>query len=130
LRRSDGGPDAAFSLEPAEFKAMVDSVRVAEKAFGRVNYEVTEKEKASRVFRRSLFVVSDLKQGDVLTQENVRSIRPGYGLAPKFLDSVLGRRVNRDLAKGTPLKWEVLNADPCPVVAGVTRRRHRGSDRP
>lgn len=106
LRRSDGGPDAAFSLEPAEFKAMVDAVRVGEKALGRVNYEVTEKEAASRVFRRSLFVVEDMKAGDVFTDKNVRSIRPGYGLPPKHLADVLGRRATRDIARGTPLQWE------------------------
>ncbi len=108
LCRSDGGPDAAFSLEPAEFKAMVDAVRVAEKALGRVNYEVTEKEAASRVFRRSLFVVKDVKVGEIFTGENVRSIRPGYGLAPKHLELVIGRQAARDLASGTPLAWDHL----------------------
>jgi N-acetylneuraminate synthase len=108
LRRSDGGPDAAFSLEPAEFKAMVDAVRVAEKALGRVNYEVTEKEAASRVFRRSLFVVKDVKAGEAFTKENVRSIRPGNGLPPKCLSEVLGRHAARDVARGTPLNWELV----------------------
>ena len=106
LRRSDGGPDAAFSLEPAEFKAMVEAVRVAEKALGRVNYEVTEKEAASRVFRRSLFVVEDIKAGEIFTNKNVRSIRPSHGLAPKHLPNVLGRRATQDLVRGTPLSWK------------------------
>jgi pseudaminic acid synthase len=105
LRRSDGGPDAAFSLEPAEFSAMVDAVRVAEKALGRVNYDVTEKEAASRVFRRSLFVVEDVKAGKPFTTKNVRSIRPGNGLCPCFLNQVLSARAAMDLPRGTPLEF-------------------------
>ena len=103
LRRSDGGPDAAFSLEPAEFRAMVDAVRVAEKALGKVNYEMSEKEQASRVFRRSLFVVKDMKAGEEFTLENVRSIRPGHGMPVKELDRVLGRKANTNLERGMPL---------------------------
>ncbi len=106
LYRSEGGPDAAFSLEPAEFKAMVSAVRAAEKALGRVNYEVTEKEAASRVFRRSLFVVEDVKAGEVFTSKNVRSIRPGHGMPPKYLSNVIGRQASQDLARGTPLSWK------------------------
>ena len=108
LRRSDGGPDAAFSLEPVEFKAMVDAVRVAEKALGRVNYETTEKEAASRVFRRSLFVVKGVKAGEPFTGGNVRSIRPGHGMAPKHLGEVIGRRANRDIVPGTPLSRDLM----------------------
>lgn len=103
LRRSDGGPDGAFSLEPAEFRAMVDAVRVAEKALGKVNYEVSEKELASRVFRRSLFVVKDMKAGEEYTRNNVRSIRPGHGLPVKELDRILGRKATGNLDRGTPL---------------------------
>jgi len=103
LRRADGGPDAAFSLEPQEFAEMVRAVRVAERALGKVNYEATEKEKASRVFRRSLYVVKDMKQGDEFTEDNVRSIRPGYGLPVKELDRVLGRKAAGNLERGTPL---------------------------
>jgi len=106
LHRADGGPDAAFSLEPAEFKAMVDAVRVTEKALGRVNYEVTQKEAASRVFRRSLFVVEDVKAGEIFTNKNIRSIRPGHGLPPKYLSNVIGRQAAQDLVKGTPLSWK------------------------
>jgi N-acetylneuraminate synthase len=123
LRRSDGGPDAAFSLEPAEFKAMVDAIRIAEKALGRVNYEVTEKEKASRVFRRSLFVVKDMKAGEVFTKESVRSIRPGYGLAPRYLDQVIGLVASRDIERGTPLSWDLVSATGhTPVIAAANQR--------
>lgn len=105
LSRAVPGPDSAFSLEPHEFKAMVDAIRVAEKALGTVNYAVTEKEAASRVFRRSLFVVKDMKAGDVFTEKNIRSIRPGYGLTTKYIDAILGKKAKRDIAEGTPLAW-------------------------
>lgn len=105
VSRSSGGPDAAFSLEPEEFNAMVDAVRVAEKALGRVTYEVTEKELASRVFRRSLFVVENMKAGDAFTDKNMRAIRPGYGLSPKYYEYIIGRFAARDIIAGTPLDW-------------------------
>lgn len=108
LSRDVPGPDSAFSLEPAEFRTMVDAIREAEKALGTVSYDLTEKQKASRVFRRSLYAVRDIAAGETLTKENVRSIRPGYGLAPKHYDEVLGRKAVRDLAKGTPLSWDLL----------------------
>jgi len=104
--RSLGGPDAAFSLEPDEFKEMVKSVREVEKALGEVSYELTEKMKKSREFSRSLFVVKDIKAGEIFTDENVRSIRPGYGLPPKYLNDILGKRATIDIKKGTPSKWE------------------------
>ena len=106
LSRSIPGPDSAFSLEPHEFKAMVEAVRTTEKALGRVSYEVTAKEKASRAFRRSLFVVQEVKAGDMFTEMNVRSIRPGYGLPPKYLSEVLGQRAACDILRGTPLAWQ------------------------
>jgi N-acetylneuraminate synthase len=109
LSRADGGPDSTFSMEPEEFRAMVDAVRTTEKALGRVSYDVTEREKASRAFRRSLFVAKDIKAGEAFTEENVRSIRPGHGLAPKFLESVLGRKAARNAARGTPLSWELIS---------------------
>jgi len=112
LSRSEPGPDSAFSLEPEEFAAMVAAVREAEQALGRVSYEPTGKEKASRVFRRSLFVVRDVKAGETFTSENVRSIRPGQGLAPKHLNLVLGRRAARDIARGTPLTFNLIG-EPC-----------------
>lgn len=108
LDRSLGGPDAAFSLEPEEFKAMVKSVREVEKALGEVSYDLTEKMKKSREFSRSLFVVKDMKAGEVFTEENIRSIRPGYGLPPKYLKEVIGKKVSKDLNRGTPLKWQMI----------------------
>jgi len=108
LSRSNPGPDSAFSLEPGEFKAMVDAIRTAEEALGEVSYKVSEQEAKSRVFRRSLFVVKDTKVGDTFTEENVRSIRPGYGLHPRCLGEVMGARAARNIARGTPLTWDMI----------------------
>ncbi|MFC1884989.1 pseudaminic acid synthase [Thermodesulfobacteriota bacterium] len=108
ISRKDPGPDSTFSLEPEEFKNMVEGVRQAEEALGTISYEQTEKEKESSVFRRSLFVVKDIKRGESLTEENVRAIRPGYGLLPKYLDKVLGCRAACDIKRGTPIKWDQL----------------------
>lgn len=107
LRRADGGPDSAFSLEPEEFSAMVGAVRTAERALGRVHYGVSDEEAASRVFRRSLFAVEDVKAGEPFTAANVRSIRPGHGLHPRHLDDILTRRAARDIARGTPIDWSL-----------------------
>lgn len=108
LARADGGPDAEFSMEPHEFKDMVQAIRIAEKALGRINYEFTEHEAASRVYRRSLFVVKNVKAGETFTPENVRSIRPGHGLAPKYTDEVIGRQAACDITAGTPLRRDLL----------------------
>jgi pseudaminic acid synthase len=108
LSRDTPGPDSAFSLEPDEFRAMVDAIRDTEKALGRVTYEVSAREKASRVFRRSLFIVQDVKKGATFTSENVRSIRPANGLPPKYLPDVLGKKAHRGLKRGTPLMWEMV----------------------
>ncbi len=108
LDRKLGGPDAAFSLEPEEFKAMVKSVREVGKALGEVSYDLTEKMKKTRELSRSLFVVKDMKAGDIFTEENICSIRPGYGLPPKYLKEILGKRANQDIKKGIPLTWELL----------------------
>lgn len=105
LSRSMPGPDSAFSLEPHEFKAMVEAIRVTEKALGEVHYGVSEREAKSRVFRRSLFVVKDVKAGEEFTAENVRSIRPGYGLHTRHFPEVMGRHASQDIRKGTPLSW-------------------------
>lgn len=109
LSRADGGPDSVFSLEPHEFKSMVEAVRIAEKALGIVHYGVSEDEAKSRVFRRSLFVVQNVRIGEVLTEQNVRSIRPGYGLPPKYLKDVLGRKAAQNINRGTPLEWKFLS---------------------
>ena len=103
-----GGPDAAFSLEPYEFSAMVTSVREAETALGKVSYDLTEKTIKSREFSRSLFVVNDIKSGEVFSEENVRSVRPGHGLAPVFINDVIDRKAVCDIKKGTPLTWEFV----------------------
>ena len=108
LSRSTPGPDSAFSLEPHEFKQMVDAIRVAEKALGHVKYGLTEAEQLNRRSRRSLFVVQDVKAGERLTPDNVRSIRPGYGLPPKHYEEVIGRLAARDMQRGTPLQWDAI----------------------
>jgi N-acetylneuraminate synthase len=108
LSRTTPGPDSAFSLEPHEFKAMIEAVRITEKALGKVHYGVSKREEKSRVFRRSLFVVADIKKGEVFTDKNVRSIRPAKGLHTRYLSNIIGRRAATDIAKGTPLAWELV----------------------
>ncbi|MDD1664204.1 MAG: pseudaminic acid synthase [Methanomicrobiales archaeon] len=108
LSRASRGPDSKFSTEPQEFRAMVNAVREAEQALGTVSYTITEHEAANRAFRRSLFVVEDMRKGQAVTRQNVRSIRPGNGLPPKFLPQVLGMRVSRDVKRGEPLNWSLL----------------------
>jgi pseudaminic acid synthase len=108
LSRSLKGPDSAFSLEPAEFKAMVDAVRVAEKSLGEIHFGLTESERSSRVFRRSLFVVQAVRQGETFNAENVRSIRPGHGLHTRHLPQIVGKRASRDIERGTPLSWDLV----------------------
>lgn len=108
LSRDDGGVDAEFSLEPAEFASLVIETERAWQALGRISCGPTANEMASLKFRRSLYVVQDLQAGDVLTAENVRRIRPGFGLPPKYYAALLGRRVARDVKRGTPLTWQLL----------------------
>ena len=108
LRRADGGPDGAFSLEPHEFRAMVEAVRTAEKALGAVSFSSGAHEAVSRRFRRSLFVVEDVKQGELFTAQNVRSIRPADGMHPRHLGEVLGKRAACDVERGTPLSWTLI----------------------
>jgi pseudaminic acid synthase len=108
LQRADGGVDSTFSMEPEEMKALVNETENAWQALGKISYGPTEKEKVSLVFRRSLYVVEDMKAWDVITEKNVRSIRPGYGLPPKYIDVVVGKKVNRDVKRGTGLSWEML----------------------
>jgi len=109
LSRDDAGPDAGFSMEPAEFAKMVESVRMTEKALGKVSYQITDKEKASRVFRRSLFAVKNIKAGEYISLENVRSIRPGNGLSPKYFEQILGKKAKSDIEKGSPLSKEMFD---------------------
>ena len=104
LDRNMGGPDSEFSMEPHEFKQMVDSIRNIEKALGHVSYELSEKMKSNREFSRSLFVVKDIKKGEIVTEDNVRSIRPGFGLHPKYLKKIVGKRVKKDLYVGDPFE--------------------------
>jgi len=111
LDRSFGGPDAPFSLEPAEFKEMVRAIREIEISLGSISYSLTEKMKQGRELSRSLFVIKDMRKGDLISEENVKSIRPSYGLHPRFLNSILGRRVTEDVKKGTPLCWELIEEE-------------------
>ena len=108
LSRADGGPDAEFSMEPAEFKQMVDEIRIVEKALGKVTYELTEQQVRSREDGRSLFVVKDVKAGEEFSEENVRSIRPNFGLHTMYYDVVIGKKAKADIAKGTPLAWNLI----------------------
>jgi N-acetylneuraminate synthase len=111
LRRADRGEDAEFSLEPEELTAMISGCRTAWTALGRVNYELEASEKGNKIFRRSLYAVKDIPAGAQLTAENVRSIRPGFGLPPKHLPDILGRRAGRSIARGTPINWSLLEPE-------------------
>jgi pseudaminic acid synthase len=108
LCRNDGGIDDSFSMEPGEFKDMVRSIRIIERSIGRISYGPTRSEKIGVKNRRSLFIVNDIKKGDLISNKNVRSIRPGHGLKPKHIDKVIGKRARKDLLKGTPLQWELI----------------------
>jgi len=111
LRRADGGPDSAFSLEPEELSELVGDCRTAWTALGEISYALETSEKGNKIFRRSLYAVKDIPAGALLTAENVRSIRPGYGLPPKHLPEVLGRRASRAIPRGTPLSWSLLEPE-------------------
>lgn len=102
LDRSIGGPDASFSMTPDEFKTMVETVREVEKSLGTVSYEMTDKKQKNREFCRSLFVAKDVKAGDIVTKENVRSVRPGFGMAPKYLENYIGKSFAKDVKAGQP----------------------------
>jgi len=110
ISRSEPGPDSAFSMEPDEFRALVEGIRVTEKALGKINYEVSEREKVSRSHRRSLFVSADIPAGEKLTPENVRSVRPADGMHTRHLNEILGRTATRALKKGTPLQWDMIGS--------------------
>jgi pseudaminic acid synthase len=111
LDRDMGGPDSSFSMEPDEFKLMVQRIREIESALGKVDYEMSEKKLKSRQFARSLFVVNDISEGEVFTNQNIRSIRPGFGLPPKFYDEILGKKAKKPLKRGTPLDWNHVELD-------------------
>ena len=108
LDRSIENPDSTFSMNPMEFKQMVHDIRQAERAIGSVKYGPSEQEKNNLQFRRSIFCVKDIQEGEKLTEENIRIIRPGYGLAPKFYKDVLGQTALEDIQKGTPLAFEMI----------------------
>jgi pseudaminic acid synthase len=108
LDKSIGGPDASFSMDEDEFTQMVIAVRLAEKSFGHIDYNLTEKQEQGRDFSRSLYVVEDVKEGELVTEKNVRSIRPGFGLHPKYLNKVLNKKFNGNFEKGTRLKFSYL----------------------
>jgi len=108
LSRKFKTPDSFFSLEPQELKELVDNIRIVEKSLGRVYYGFTKEERQNRVFRRSLFIVKDIKKGEYFTEENIRSIRPGFGLYPKYLKSIVGKKAKKYIKKGTPLKKELI----------------------
>lgn len=135
LSRSLSTPDSAFSLEPHEFKALVQAVREVEQALGSVHYGPTQPEMESRALRRSLYVVQDVRAGEPFSRENVRSVRPGFGLHPRHLDEVLGRVAARDIARGTPLTWALvggralLKAGSCAGTEGSCAGQEGGSER-
>lgn len=109
LRRADGGPDSAFSMEPEEFKKMVDEIRILEKALGSSEYVLTDTQKLEHEGSRSLFVVKDIAPGEILTPDNIRSIRPGNGLHTMYYEEILGKKAKGFLKKGTPLAWELID---------------------
>ena len=114
LSRADGGPDSGFSLEPSEFAEMVAAVRRAEQALGSVRYEPAQSEMVARQYRRSLFVVEDVRAGELFNDRNVRSIRPGHGLHTRYFQEVIGRVASRDIRRGTPLSWDLLDGGQPP----------------
>jgi len=108
LDRSEGGVDAAFSLEPDELKLLVEESKRGWESLGKISYGITKEETKSKVFRRSIYIIKDMKAGEPFTYENIRVIRPGMGLEPKYFDIVIGKRCNVDLKRGTPLKWDYI----------------------
>jgi N-acetylneuraminate synthase len=115
LSRNQSGPDSSFSLEPREFKMMTDSVRVAENALGSVRYGPSDSDLGSRVYRRSLFAVKDIAKNEPFNAQNVRSIRPGFGLPPADIDRLFTYRAARKIERGTPLNWDMVDLDETPA---------------
>ena len=108
LSRADGGIDSAFSLEPAELKSLVDECQRAYASLGRVNYDITSGEEKSMIFKRSIFLVNDLKKGEMINEKDIRVLRPGIGLSPRFYDLVVGKALKQDVKAGTPLSLEMI----------------------
>ena len=108
IDRAVGGPDSSFSMNENEFSEMVKSIREAEQAIGLVDYNLTSKQIKSKDFSRSLYIVKDIKEGDLITEENVRSIRPGFGLHPKFLNEILNMKFKKDIEKGTRVSFDLF----------------------
>lgn len=111
LKRADGGPDAEFSMEPEEFKRMVDEIRIVEKAMGKVTYELTPQQIRSREDGRSLFVCADIKKGEEFTEKNVRSVRPNFGMHTMYYEQILGKKATQDIAFGTPMDWKYVDLE-------------------
>jgi len=111
LSRDITTADSGFSLEPTEFKQMVNDIRTAESAIGKVSYELSEREKISRQFRKSIFIVKDIKAGETISEEHIRVIRPANGLKSKYFNRIIGEAITQDVEKGMPMKWEYLNVD-------------------
>ncbi len=108
LARADGGPDGFFSMEPLEFKKMVNDIRNIEDALGSCTYELTEKQKRCKKNSRSLYVVKDMEIGEIISEDNVRSVRPGLGIKPKYWDEIVGKKITKSITKGTALKWDYI----------------------
>jgi len=108
LSRSDPGPDNSFSMEPHEFEEMVSEIRIAEQALGKINYDITSKQKENRIFRRSLFVVKDVNKGEFFTKDNIRSIRPGHGIHTRHFKDIIGKKAKKSIDRGTPLNWDLV----------------------
>lgn len=106
ISRGIENPDSSFSMEPNEFKEMVNAIRIAEKSLGHISYNQTEHEKKNMIFRRSIFAVKDIQEGEILTKDNIRVIRPGYGLKPRYYNNLLGKKVSQKIERGTPINWE------------------------
>jgi N-acetylneuraminate synthase len=108
LNRNDGGVDSAFSAEPGEMRALVTETEQAWRAIGSITYGATGAEEKSKLHRRSIYVTEDLNEGDVLTRANLRTIRPGLGLPPKFYDELIGRKIRKAVKRGTPMSWDIV----------------------
>jgi len=104
-------PDSSFSMEPNDFKNMVKDIRIAEKAIGEISYDISSREKENYVFRRSVFAVKDIKKDETFSEDNIRVIRPGYGLSPKHYEEILGKKANQNIEEGTPLNWSMIRID-------------------